>query len=225
MPSGMTGFWMSRARQARAGGASGAGQTSSWYSSESMGQFGAVMAIAGVAQEAIGTYYEVTAMKGQLRARREQLLHESNMSAIAARDAELEAQAIVEAGEVDIGLRTLQHAQEKGTLIATQGGSGITIGVGNAAEQVRALDFARDVDVFNLGVNKVRAAGAARAQATNLRNRSNAAGVSAGNVARTAGSLRPGLAAGASLAGRAGGYVRRSARDRAVWAGSHNYED
>lgn len=219
------GFFTGSGPGSLAGSQAAAGTASPWFSMASVNDFGTALSFAGIGMQAIGAFYDMQANKDQLKARAEQNRHEGSLAAISARNAELEAQAILEQGEVAVGLRTLQTGQEKGAAIARQGASGITAGVGSGGDELAAIQFASDVDVYNLGINKVRAAGAARAGRVNSENRARAAAVSANNARRSAASLSPALAGGISLIGNAGNMARRSARGRSIWAGSEDYGD
>lgn len=173
---------------------------------------GMLMVVGGTASAAIGAWSSARSEQNRAKSQALSLQHESTMSAITARDAEAEAQAIVESAHQDIGTLTLQAGAEEGERAAVMAGRGIVLGEGNAAEVQASGQFIKEVDVMSIGVNAARAAAAARTRGVNFRNQSLLSGISARNVRRSAGNdLLPASAAAGSL-------LTSGARLGAQWA-------
>lgn len=164
---------------------------------------GAVLQVAGVLQSAIGAFAAAENAKSQLKSQALSMEFERSISAINARAAEAEAESIMEAGAQEIGAVTAQYGQQKAAAKASTAAAGIR-GTGSAAEVQASIELAKRVDAYTINVNRVRAAQAARTQATDQRNRSLLAGVSATNLRSSANSVNPWAAAGGSLLSGAG---------------------
>lgn len=165
---------------------------------------GGVLGIAGLMTSAVGNYYALKSQQYQLRSQALSLEYEQSMSALNARNAELDAQSILEAGEREHGQLTQQYGQAKASARVSQAASGVQAGVGSAAEVQASIDYAKEADTFAIDMNTLRAANARRTQAVDLQNRAALAGVSAANVRGAAGSINPFLGSAASLLGGAG---------------------
>lgn len=165
---------------------------------------GGWLQLGGSLMSAVGGYYAAESQKSQLKSQALSLEHEASMSRLNARMAENDAQAIEEAGREEAGQVALRYAQEKGAYRASVGASGIVAGFGSTAEVAASIDLAAEVDALTINRNAVRAAGARRVAATDLRNRGAMAEISAGNVRATAGSIRPRAALAGSLLSSSG---------------------
>ncbi len=168
-----------------------------------LGSAGPILSIAGALTGALGAFYSAKADQYRLRSQALDLEFESSIANINARQAELDAESIFEAGAREKALRTLQFGQVKGAARASQAARGIQAGVGSAAEVQASIDFARELDAFTIDANTVRAAGEARRRAVDQRNAALLSRVSAQNIRSAAGSISPGLAAAGSLLGSA----------------------
>lgn len=155
--------------------------------------------ITGSILGAIGAFASAQAQKDQLKGQAMTLEFQQSMANLNARQAEDDAQAILRAGRGEIGRLTLAAGQEKGRARVSAAARGVTVGVGSAAEIEASIDLVKEIDAMTINENSVRAAGQARMQATNSRNQSLLAGVSAGNLRRTAGTINPAQAAGNSM--------------------------
>lgn len=162
------------------------------------------LSIGGALLGLVGSFYAAKSQQNQLKSEALAADFQESMSAINAKNAESDAQSILQAGQ-DEGARTsLAYGQEKAAQKAEQGASGFTIGVGSAAEAQASIELAKRLDLAAINRNTVRAASSRRLQATDQRNQSLLAGVSARNLRGTASSISPGLAAAGSLFRSAG---------------------
>lgn len=176
---------------------------------ESMATLGLWTTIAGSALQTVGSYYSVKSQANTMKSQALSLEHQASMSAINARAAEQDAQAITEAGQQQIGQVSAQYGQVKATERASTAARGIQAGVGSASEVQASIELAKQTDIYTINSNAVRAASAARTGAVNARNEALLAGVSATNMRKTAGSLDPYAAAGGSLLTGASGISQQ----------------
>lgn len=140
---------------------------------------------------------------------------QESLSARNARNAEMDAQAIMESSRREAGRVAQQYGQVKAGVRASTAGRGIQMGVGSAAEVQASIESSKQEDVYAINSNAVRAANAARTQAVNERIAGSMARVSAANMRGTAGSLDPYSAAGTSLLMSASGISQQwLARER-----------
>lgn len=174
--------------------------------------FGNIMGIAGAAVQAIGAFYQAKNQQFQLESEALSLDFQQSIANINARAAELDAQAILEAGRRERALTTLQAGAAKSAQLVGIASRGVQAGVGSAAEIQASSEFAKLVDAYTIDANAFRAATAARRTAVNERTRADLAGVSASNLRLTKGSLRPGVIGASSLLGSAGGVARNFSR-------------
>lgn len=175
-------------------GAGSGPSTDSWQTA------GAIMVVAGAFGSAINALFSVRAEQSAQKMQRLSLEHEASMAAINARQAEVEAQSIVQASHREIGALSLEAEAAKGGRAATMAGRGIQLGVGSAAEVQATGDYVKQSDIMAIGVNAARGAAAARTRAVNASNTSLFASISARNARRTAGNdFLPVAAAGSSL--------------------------
>jgi hypothetical protein len=176
--------------------------------------FGAALAISGALTSAIGAFYQVDSQKYQLKSQALSLEFQRNIANINARAFEIDAAAILEAGRRQRLTRGFVAGQEAGRERVSQAARGISADSASAVEAQASLDFARDVDLFTIDANALRAANAARRGATDARNQAALAGVSARNVRASASALSPALAAGTSLVSSTGRISSDIARNR-----------
>lgn len=182
---------------------------------DTLANIGLWTSLAGSGLQAVGNFYSVKSQQAQLKSQASAAEFQQSMSAINARSAEEEAQAITEAGNREQSRVSARYGQLKSSERAATAGRGIKAGVGSAAEVQASIELAKQVDVFTVNSNAVRASNAARTQAVNERNQSNLAGVSAANLRSTAGSLNPYAAVAGSLLGSASGIAQQwLARER-----------
>lgn len=142
----------------------------------------------------VGSFFQAQQQKDLLKAQALDLEHESRMSAINARNAEADAQAILEAGRDEAAQVTAAYGQAKAEEVVRQGASGFVTGSGSNAEVTASIELAKRIERSRITQDTLRAAGQRRMQAVDLRNRGVLAGVSAENTRRTARTVSPALA-------------------------------
>jgi hypothetical protein len=162
---------------------------------------GGLVAIVGAALGAVGSFYSAKSQQNQLKSAALSADFEQSISNINARGAEQDADALIEAGHREAGRRSLVQAQQQGEAAVEQGAGGIVAGVGSAAEVQASIAFAGAQDQFDINMRAARAAGQARAQAVDQRNRGLMAGITAENLRASARTINPVLAAMTSLIG------------------------
>jgi hypothetical protein len=166
-----------------------------------------VAQLVGGGLSALGTFFGVKAQQEELKTQSLSLEHEASMSAITARQAEREAQSIIEAGAFEKAGYGLQANADAATRAATMAGRGMRLGAGSAAEVQASGKFIEAVDKMSIDLNTANAAAAARTQGVNALNRGLLVGVSARNRRRSAGNDLLSLgAAGTSLLGSLNRY-------------------
>ena len=180
------------------------GQYAKGSSYDGLANAGLWLSITGSLVGAVGSGYEAVGQQHQLKTAALDAEFAASQSALDARAAERDAQAIMEAGQQDVAMRGLQEAQDTGAASAAQAASGTVKGVGNAAEVQASIRLAAAIDKRTLKTNTQRRASAERMRAVNAKNRASMLGVSAQNMRDSAGSISPALAAGTSLLGSAG---------------------
>lgn len=168
------------------------------------GAAGAILGIASVLQGAVGSFYQAKNEQYQLKSQESSMRFQQTMANINARAAEQQAQAILEAGEQQIGQYTMQAGQQKAAAQASLAARGVQAGVGSAAETMATADIVKEIDVITINANTVRAAEAQRMQRVNILNEGAMAGVSASNLRAMRRSINPYVGASASLLGSAG---------------------
>ncbi len=179
---------------AAGGGSSGGGGGAS-----AMGNIGVGMAIMGMIQSGIGTFYAAKSNKNQLKSQAMTFDYQKQMSALNARAMEESAQQILRSGEFDIGRLTLRAGQVKGSARASQAARGGQIGTGSNAEELASLELMKQTDALTINSNTVRAAWAARTQAQNYEAQAAMAGVSAFGANSAASQINPWMQAGTNL--------------------------
>lgn len=161
----------------------------------------------GMLQSIVGSYYQAAAQKGQLRSAAMDAEFASSMANINARAAEREAMAILQAGRQQSALLTAQYGQAKSSYVARTAASGIRQS-GSAAEVRASMDLAKQEDLVALRQNVASAASRAQAGAVDQQNRSLLAGVSARNLRRTGGTIKPWESVLTSLVGSSGSLAQ-----------------
>ncbi len=182
---------------------------------DSMASAAFLISLGGAGLQAVGNFYAVKSQQAQQRSQALASEFQQSMSALNARAAEEDAQAITEAGNREQSRVAAQYGQLKASERAATAGRGIKAGVGSAAEVQASIELAKQLDVFAVNSNAVRAANAARTRATNDQIQGRLAGVSAANLRDTAGSLDPYVAVAGSLLGSGAGISQQwLARER-----------
>lgn len=162
-----------------------------------------MLGIMGAVNSAIGSYYQAKSQQYQLQSQALSAEFQKSMSQINARQAEYQAQSLLQVGERQIGQLTMRYGKAKGARRASVAASGVSLGVGSAAEVEASQDIAKEIDVLTINANAVRAAEEARLRGVGFQNQALLQGVSAQNLAASAGTISPFGAAGTSLLGSA----------------------
>lgn len=190
---------------------SGADPTATSGGISGLGGAGFALSAFGAAYNAVGAFFGAKSQQKQLESGALSAEHEASIANLNARAAESDAQAILAAGQRDVGLTGLRYAQEKGSSAASAAARGVQAGVGSAAEVQASIEFAKQVDQMTITADSVRSAEAQRTRATDLRNRSALSLTSARNLRRTARSINPWSSAAASLLGGGGQLASQAA--------------
>lgn len=158
------------------------GISDSWSFADLSGQFGSAMknlgpsmAISGVLNGAIGSYYSAKASQSNLR-------FQADMAEINARTAESNAQSILRQGEKQIGQVTMRAGKVKSSQRAAMAANGVDLSEGNAVEVQASTDIIKEMDALTINASAVQAAGAARTQGVNQSNQALIGRTSANNM-------------------------------------------
>ena len=170
---------------------------------------GAILTIGGAVTSAIGAFAAIQDQKHALKAQKLSFEFEAMQAAINARGAEKFAQQLLQAGRTEIGQMQLQFAAEKAARRTSAAGRGIVTGSGSSAEELASVELASKMNAFQMNLNTVQRANAAREQGAGFQGRGLIASASARNAGRSARSLLPGAAASASLLSSAGSIANQ----------------
>lgn len=176
--------------------------------------YGPWIAAFGAINSAVGSYYQAKTMQYQLESQSSSMKFQQEVSGINARQAEFQAQRILEAGERAIGVSTMRYGKAKGAGRAAMAARGIQLGVGSAAEVEATTDIMKEIDSLTINANAVRQAEAARTQAANYTVQGMMQGVSADNLSASASTISPFGAATTSLLGSASSFATTMYRDK-----------
>lgn len=176
------------------------------------------LSVAGAVQGAIGSYYSAKSQQYQLQSQASSLQFQQSLSSINARQAEMQAQSILQAGQQQAAQYGLRAGQAKGAARASMAARGGALSEGSNVELMASQDYAKEMDLLTINANAIRAAEAARAQGVNYGIQGAMQGISAENAARSAGSISPFMAAGTSLLGSATAIGGQWFRDRRLEA-------
>lgn len=171
---------------------------------ESWARAGVVLQVGGALLGAVGAYYAADAAKSRLKSEASSLDFEASIARQNARNAEADAQAILQAGEREAVRLGLAQGQDRGRREVLQAASGTAAGVGSAAEVEASQRILEETDRLTIDSNAVRAAAAQRMQGVNYRNQALLADVSARNARRSARAINTGVAVATSLLSSAG---------------------
>ena len=182
---------------------SGATLDTAGAGSSGFGAAGFALMAAGAVTQAIGSFYAAKNAQIQMRMQEQNLLFQQRMSNLAARQAEFQAQGIMEAGQRQIGAYTMQAGAAKSTAKTQLAARGVQAGKGSAAEIMATFDLIKEIDAMTINANTVRAAEAQRMAATRARVQGVMAGASARSYGLMAGAISPGMSGFQSLLGSA----------------------
>jgi hypothetical protein len=156
-----------------------------------VGNLSMLTTILGGINSAIGSYEQAKSSQYQMKSQAVNMQYQSDMAAINARQSEYQAESDIKAGQSQIFNYTMQAGQQKSAAVANMAARGLRGGVGTTADVAGSMDIVKDVNVYNINSNAVRAASAARVQSTNYTNQANLDSVSAANMNRSASSVSP----------------------------------
>lgn len=177
---------------------------------------GPYLAIVGAIGQMFGTYYSMKAQQYQLESQSLTLEFQKDISQINARQAEFTAQKTLEAGGRAVGAITMKYGKAKGSQRAAMAASGGVIGEGSYAAVEATNDLMKEIDVYTINANTVRAAENARTQSTNYGIQATMLGVSSKNAMTSANSIDPFAGAGTSLLGSATSIATTLYRDKLI---------
>ncbi len=181
-------------------------------------QLGGVFAVTGAITGAIGSYYAAQSQKNQLESQASSMRFQSDISQLNAVQAEFTAQQIMRAGQQKQGQIGLRAGKIKSSQRASMAARGIDLGVGSAVETIATTDLMKEIDMLTVNADTVRSAEAARLQRQNYLTASAMQDISASNLAGSASSISPFMAAGSSLLGSAGSVANAWFQDRKLAA-------
>lgn len=159
--------------------------------------FGFMGGVTSTLMGALGTYYSTRSQQHELKSRAMDAEFQSSMANINARAAEEDAQAEIEAGQIELARVTAQYGQVKQDTIASAAARGVE--GASVQESLASIELAKQTDSLIINRNSVRRANARRAEAVNMRNSALIGRQNARNLRGTAGSLSPATAARGSL--------------------------
>ena len=164
---------------------------------------GLLTSVFGAASSAIGSFYQAKTAQYQAQSQASTLDYKANIDSINARQAEISAQSIEEAGKTQVSQYTMRAAQENSAQQVSTAARGVDLTSGSAVQQRASDALVKDIDTLTISSNATRAAWAQRTQATNYDNDALMARTGAQNMRTTADSISPGFAATTSLLGSA----------------------
>ena len=185
---------------------------------QAMSQFGSIFSIGGAVTGAIGSYYAAQSQKAQLDSQASSMRFQSDISELNAAQAEFTAQQIMRAGNLKQGQISLRAGKIKSSQRASMAARGIDLGVGSAVETIATTDLMKEIDMLTVNADTVRSAESARQQRQNYLTASAMQDVSASNLAGSASTISPFLAAGTSILGSAGSVANAWFQDAKLTA-------
>jgi hypothetical protein len=183
-----------------------------------MSQTGSILSIGGAVTGAIGSYYAAQSQKAQLESQASSMRFQSDISELNAAQAEFTAQQIMRAGQQRQGQIGLRAGKIKSSQRASMAARGIDLGVGSAVETIATTDLMKEIDMLTVNADTVRSAESARQQRQNYLTASAMQDVSASNLAGSASTISPFMAAGTSILGSAGSVANAWYQDRKLAA-------
>jgi len=185
---------------------------------QAMSQTGSIFSIGGAVTGAIGSYYAAQSQKAQLESQASSMRFQSDISQLNAAQAEFTAQQIMRAGQQRQGQIGLRAGKIKSSQRASMAARGIDLGVGSAVETIATTDLMKEIDMLTVNADTVRSAESARQQRQNYLTASAMQDVSASNLAGSASTISPFMAAGTSILGSAGSVANAWYQDRKLAA-------
>jgi|APGre2960657468_1045069.scaffolds.fasta_scaffold18296_2 hypothetical protein len=179
-----------------------------------MKSLGPIMSIAGMIGSIASSYYGAKAQQYQLDSQAMTLQFQKDIAGINARQAEVTAQGILQAGEKQSAMMSLKYGKAKGSQRAAMAASGGVIGEGSNKEIEATNDLMKEIDILQINANTVRSAENARTQSQNYLTQAAMYGVSANNMTASSKSIDPFSAAGTSLLTGATSFATTMYRDK-----------
>lgn len=179
-----------------------------------MKTFGPIIGIAGAIGQIAGAYYGAKAQQYQLDSQAMTLQFQKDIAGINARQAEVTAQGILQAGEKQGAMLAMKYGKAKGSQRAAMAANGGVIGEGSYAAVEATNDLMKEIDVLQINANTVRQAENARTQGQNYKTQAAMYGISANNATASSQSINPLSAAGTSLLTSATSYASTIYRDK-----------
>lgn len=183
---------------------------------QSFAKISPLLGIMGAVNGAIGSYYSAKSQQYQLQSQSMTMDFQKSMSQINARQAEFQAQTILQSGERQAGQLTMKYGKAKGARRASTAAAGISLGVGSTAEVEASQDIAKEIDALTINANAVRASEEARLRGVGFQNQALMQGVSAQNLLGSADTISPFGAMGTSLMGSASSLASGWFRDNTL---------
>lgn len=179
-----------------------------------MKTFGPVIGIAGAIGQIAGAYYGAKAQQYQLDSQAMTMQFQKDIAGINARQAEVAAQGILQAGEKQSAALSMKYGKAKGSQRAAMAANGGVIGEGSYAAVEATNDLMKEIDVLQINANTIRAAENQRTQGQNYKTQAASYGISANNLTASSQSINPFAAAGTSLLTSATSYASTIYRDK-----------
>lgn len=176
-------------------------------SPETLNTISTGLSIGGALSSAISAYYSVKSQKIQAESQASYLEFKQSMSQIEARSVERYAMDLFRRGQQLKALASLKMAQEKATIKARQGASGVRVGVGSNAEILASEDFAKDLDLAMIDSNTLRQVQSARNQKLNVEMAGESYSLNASNIRDAASAASPSIAAFTSFLNSSGNMI------------------
>lgn len=207
-PVGSTNFEVGYGNSAAGAGAgAGAGKSAAGGSAASWQTAGMIAAGSGAVLAAIGQYYAAKSQKRRMRMMASSYEFQRQLSDINARRAEAEADSRLRAGQTQVMQQTLQAGQVRASQVAGMAANGIQAGVGSFKEVLATTDLVKDVEKYNISMNAVQAANAARMQAADLRTQGTMLSAQAAMTRSAAGAISPWSGVATSLLTSGGNFA------------------
>ena len=179
-----------------------------------MKTYGPIIGIAGAIGSIASAYYGAKAQQYQLDSQAMTLQFQKDIAGINARQAEVTAQGILRAGEIEGAMTSLKYGKAQSSAKASMAANGGVIGEGSNKEIAATTELMKQIDVLQINANTVRASENARTQSQNYKTQAAMLGVSANNASASSQSIDPFAAAGTSLLTSATSFASTLYRDK-----------
>ncbi len=133
----------------------------------------------GLSAKLAETFYQLESNAINLETEASSAMFQSGISDMNARNAESNAQYILQAGQKEVAKLTLRVGKIKSAQTASMAARGLALGEGSTAEVSATTDFMKESDALTINANSVRSAAAQRIQAANYEAQARMQGVAA----------------------------------------------